>query len=256
MSGRLAGHPDRELADPCQAAAAMELHSAARSHVGLVRAINEDRIFERSDHSLWAVADGMGGHGGGDIAATAVVEALRTLVAEAPVIESQDVRNALQAANSAIGRRNRQLNLSSGTTVVAAHAKGRELTIFWAGDSRAYLIRGGSATQLTRDHSLVQELVDAGLISAAAAEHHPRANVVTRALGVEDEAQLDSVSVALLEGDRVLLCSDGLSRSLRAHDFGDAGGRLNAVVDRMLADALSRDGNDNITLILIATSVD
>ena len=237
--------------DHAAAAAPSATRSAAKSHVGWVRALNEDRVFERPDRHLWAVADGMGGHSGGDLAAEAVVNALCVLSGQPGPIVDEDVAAALQAANRAIRTRNEEARATSGTTVVAAHASGDLVTIFWVGDSRAYLVRDGVIEQLTKDHSLVQSLVDAGQLSSAAAERHPQANIVTRALGIDAEAAIDTRRVKLLPHDRVLLCSDGFSRSLREDDFRHQDASPEATVGRLLANALERDGSDNATLIVI-----
>lgn len=227
------------------------IRSAAGSHAGWIRPRNEDRLFERPDRQLWAVADGMGGHSDGDLAAEAVVDALGALAEQPVPIADDDVATALQAANRAICARNEEAGVTSGTTAVAAYVSGDQISIFWVGDSRAYLVRDGVIEQLTRDHSLVQSMVDAGLISPAAAERHPQANIVMRALGIDAEATIDTRRVKLLPRDRILLCSDGFSRSLREDDFRHQDVSLESSIDRLLANALRRDGSDNATLILV-----
>ena len=224
--------------------------SIARSHVGLVRPINEDRVFDCPERRLWAVADGMGGHSSGDLAAQAVVDALRELADSGQAIDGTAMLDALHQANSAIVRHNDVHSTDAGSTVVAAHLGDRLATIAWAGDSRAYLIRRGVTTQLSHDHSLVQELVDAGLLTMAAAASHPRANVVTRALGVAESVEIASMTIELDAGDRVLLCSDGLSRSL--HDsLPEPTIGLDVVAETLMANALRRDGTDNISLVCV-----
>jgi serine/threonine protein phosphatase PrpC len=217
--------------------------SVARSDVGRVRTVNEDRVLDRPDRALWAVADGMGGLSAGDVAATAAVAALDSLaeVTEAAIAE------ALQHANAAILA---QGGGRSGATIVVAHVADGFATIFWAGDSRAYHVRGTKVRQLTRDHSVVQDLVDAGLLDEDKAESHPRANVVTRALGVVAPVAIDTVRVVVEPGDRVMLCSDGVSRSLDVRDLARSE-RIDALADRLLAAALERDGSDNASLVLI-----
>lgn len=225
------------------------IHSVARSHVGLVRIINEDRVFDCPEHCVWAVADGMGGHAGGDLAAQAVIDRLRTLTASDRTIRFTDMLVALGQANGDIRQRNERSGAAAGTTVVAAMIEGSTAHIAWAGDSRAYRLRNGGLDLLTRDHSVVQELVDAGLLTPDRAEAHPQSHVVTRALGVDDDPRLQTITVRLLPGDRLLLCSDGLSRSLTGKDIdSDVVERL---ADKLLANALARDGSDNISLALI-----
>lgn len=224
--------------------------SVSRSHVGSVRTINEDRVFDCPNRQVWAVADGMGGHQGGDVAAQSVVDALRETSGQVGSIGLDGILSALASANAAIRARNDRLHLDSGATVVAAVMDDASLRIAWAGDSRAYLIRAGRMSQLTHDHSVVQELIDAGLLTVEAAERHPQANVVTRALGVPDLSRLDTISVDPALGDRILLCSDGLSRSLRADDLAGAH-TLDSAADRLLANSLQRDGSDNASLIIL-----
>ncbi|WP_331043026.1 PP2C family protein-serine/threonine phosphatase [Sphingomonas sp.] len=228
---------------PSAPVAATSPRSAARTHVGRVRTINEDRVLDRPGRRLWAVADGMGGLSAGDVAADLAVATLDALasVTEAALLE------ALQHANTEIlaaggGR--------SGTTIVAAHIAGDLLTVFWAGDSRAYHVRGTRVRKLTRDHSVVQDLIDAGLLDEDKADGHPRSNVVTRALGVVAPVAIDTVRVTLEPGDRVMLCSDGVSRSLILRDLA-RGGALNALADTLLTGAIERDGSDNASLVLI-----
>lgn len=219
--------------------------SASRSHVGLVRKINEDRVLDDPAAGLWAVVDGMGGHSGGDLAAQAVVDALRRSV---PPLTGVSVCDALQAANATIDARNRRLRLDAGATAVTALLTADGLAIAWAGDSRAYRLHDGRAEQLTHDHSVVQELVDAGLITPAQAETHPHANMVTRAVGVRSAVLLDR-RVVPAQG-RFLLCSDGLSRSLRDGDVNTEL-PLDRLADALVANALARDGSDNLSLVLI-----
>jgi serine/threonine protein phosphatase PrpC len=223
--------------------------SVSRSHVGRVRQVNEDRVLDRPDCALWAVADGMGGHRGGDIAADLAISALRGIAdAGAPVVDSA-IRGALEAANAEILARAEAAGGVIGSTIVALHVAEGEARIFWAGDSRAYRARDGRWEQVTRDHSLVQQLVDEGLIDREQAKRHPQAHVITRALGVEDAVELESICFAVEPGDLLLLCSDGLSRSLGA----DVPAELDQeTADRLLADTLNRDGSDNISFVLLA----
>ncbi len=214
-----------------------------RTDVGRVRTINEDRVLDRSAAGLWAVADGMGGMSAGDVAAQTAVDTLAALEAvdDAAIVAAIGRANALIQAQGG-GR--------SGATIVAAHVAGGEARIYWAGDSRAYHVRGSAVRQVTRDHSYVQQLIDAGLLDEAAAGDHPRANIVTRALGVAEHVEVDQVSVALRSGDRLLLCSDGVSRSLDPRDLA-ADAPIGPLADRLLAAALERDGSDNASLVLI-----
>lgn len=224
--------------------ASTRIASTSRSHVGRVRAINEDRVLDRPDQRLWAVADGMGGHRGGDAAADAAIEQLASLIApvtpDAILRSMMDANDIVQASSSG----------ESGTTMVVAHIDDDFVEICWVGDSRAYLIRDRRLTQLTRDHSLVQQMVDAGALTPEQAHNHPRANVITRAIGVAAIVEVERTRHRVQAGDRLLLCSDGLSRSLCDRDV-HSDEPLDALADRLLTNALQRDGSDNISLVVI-----
>lgn len=218
--------------------------SASRTHVGRVRSVNEDRVLDRPDLRLWAVADGMGGHHAGDVAAEHVVAGLTRWR------EQQGAESLPEAVMHAHRQLREVTGGNGGTTLVAAVAENNALRISWAGDSRAYLIRSGKLRQLTRDHSVVQQLLDAGLIDTETSVNHPQANVVTSALGTSVEPLIESTTVSIAPGDRVLLCSDGLSRSLLERDIGEDCG-LPVLADRMITQAIERDGHDNASLVLI-----
>lgn len=237
----------REQLDRSVSASAFACRSVSRTHVGRVRLINEDRVFDDPASGLWAVADGMGGHSGGDLAAQQIVDSLRE--ASTRRIDAAGTREALQNANVLIHARNRRLRLDAGATVVAAVLANGCLNIAWAGDSRAYRIAASGVQLLTHDHSVVQQLVDAGTISPDMAESHPYANVVTRALGIDPSIAVDSIAVTPCPG-RFLLCSDGLSRSLRIGDL-TLEAPLEQLAESLLAGALGRDGSDNVSFILI-----
>lgn len=238
------------LSKPSVAAVTLVPRSVSRTHVGRVRAINEDRVFDCAAARLWAVADGMGGHRGGGQAAQAVVHALRPLTQASSGIALTDLLNALQCANADIRHRNREQGLDSGATVVAALLHETSMHIVWAGDSRAYLLRDGELTLLTEDHSVVQELVSAGLLTSEMALRHPQSNVITRALGTNDRVDLDCVTVDVHAGDVIMICSDGLSRSLPSGQWS-VDDPLEHMADRMRDHALQSDGSDNISLVVV-----
>lgn len=224
--------------------------STARSHVGHVRSINEDRVFDCPEQGVWAVVDGMGGHRGGDVAAQAVVDSLRQLVGATPHPTPDAALAALQGANGAIVARNAATGESAGATVVALVRSGASVHIAWAGDSRCYRLRDRRAELLTHDHSVVQQLVDAGLLTPEAATRHPQANVITRALGVAAICDIEHRTLDWAPNDRFLLCSDGLSRTLSLADLTH--GDLDRLANDLLAQALLRDGQDNVSLVLVA----
>lgn len=222
--------------------------SAAASHVGRVRRVNEDRTLDRPERGLWALADGMGGMSRGDLAAATAIAALAALADAGSPIDAEDVVDAL-------GQADRRLRADpavegGGTTIVALLADAAGATLFWAGDSRAYRLDGARAVPLTRDHSLVADLVAAGLLDAAAAEHHPQANVVTRALGAGDPAPVERRRIAFAPGDRLMLASDGCYRSLAP---GDAPASLSVedCAARLVANAVARDGSDNASCVVV-----
>jgi serine/threonine protein phosphatase PrpC len=222
----------------------------ARSHVGHVRTVNEDRFLSRSDRGLWAVADGMGGHSDGVEAASIVIDALEDLTETGIRFTDDGLQDTLQHANKLIFALGKPGKIS-GATIVAARRDGDEMAIVWAGDSRAYRVSRGKVQLVTHDHSVVQELIDAGALSKADAKHHPQSNLITRALGVDRNLLLEKVKVPFYPGDMILLCSDGLSRSLVARDLTTPSPTLAYAADRLLGNALRRDGTDNATFILI-----
>lgn len=229
---------------PAVPAAGAALRSVSRTHLGRVRRLNEDRVLDRADLGLWAVADGMGGHSRGDVAADTLVAHLAALPTP---VSPQAIDDALQAANRAVYQDH---GGQSGTTLVMLTVEQGVATIRWAGDSRAYLIRNGRPELLTRDHSLVQELVEAGLVTPDKAATHPKANVITRALGTSPHVAVEALSLALKANDRVLLCSDGLSRSLEDRDVAERCD-IEPLADRLLQNALQRDASDNISLVIV-----
>ena len=226
------------------------IHSVARTHVGRVRSINEDRVLDRATRGLWAVADGMGGHSAGDIAAQAIVDALHRLADDPAPFDDDAVEASLLAAGrricaDATGSR------VSGSTVVALHICDTVGTLFWAGDSRAYRARGGRIEQLSRDHSLVQDLIDSGALPPALAERHPQAHVITRALGATPHVAIERRTITVESSDLFLLCSDGLTRS--GGEPALATGRpIDVIADDLLAGALAAGGPDNISLVLVS----
>jgi serine/threonine protein phosphatase PrpC len=230
--------------------------TAERTHVGRVRTLNEDRVLSRPDPGLWAVADGMGGHDAGDLASTMLVEAL----AEVNTLGSGYA--FLDAAQESVQRVNRTLvahaRLSRpgtviGSTVVVLLAYAGHYACLWAGDSRAYLLRGNTIEQITRDHSMVQEMIDSGALNRADARSFGRSNVITRAVGVNDRLALDVHNGPIMSGDIFLLCSDGLNTMLDDRDIhGLVHGRsLDVAADALIALTLERGAKDNVSLILI-----
>lgn len=230
--------------------------SVGCTHVGLVRAHNEDSFLERPDLGLWAVADGMGGATAGEVASQAVVSALDAI--PGPLDASAmlgEVRTRIAAVNDELLEMaaGRGPDTIIGTTVAGLLVHSGWFACFWAGDSRVYRFRGGTLDQLTRDHSLVQDMVDAGVLAAADAESHPHASVIQRAVGVDAEIELQWVHARVEDGDVFLLCSDGLTRMVRDDELQDAlGHSLEEACSALLALTLQRGARDNVTMVLVA----
>ena len=225
-----------------------------RSHVGCRRKLNEDAVLACPDRGLWAVADGMGGHDAGEVASAMVVEALsRCVPGPSGQVAASDAVAALQDVNRRLVELGRNFDgRTIGSTVVGLVADGNRFACFWAGDSRAYRVRDGAIDRLTRDHSLVQELVDAGMLAESEAETHPNANIITRAVGVSDMLDVETVDGEIRPGDVFLLASDGLTRLLGDDELlGELQAGVDAAADRLLAKSLERDAPDNVSLIIL-----
>jgi len=223
------------------------------THPGLKRACNEDRYLVAPDIGLFLVADGMGGHEAGDVASDIVVREVTkgvrrgALLVEAIAAAHRSVRSAAARGEGA---------WDMGSTVVALRLEGLRYEVAWVGDSRAYLWNG-ALHQITRDHSYVQLLLDAGLIGKGEVATHPYRNVITQALGGSGkiEVKVDRIVGELSEGDSLLLCSDGLSGEVSEDMIAAilAETRRNqAKVDRLIRAALAAGGNDNVTAILVS----
>ena len=224
------------------------------THPGLRRDLNEDTYYGDGELALWLVADGMGGHACGEVASALARE---TIVRE--IRQGATLAHAVRVADEEIIRTSRRRNdsLPMGTTVVAARVQGNRYEVAWVGDSRAYLWRDGKLAQLSQDHSVVQEMVAQGNLTAEEARAHPHRNVVTQALGVTDPAHLNVATTAgeLRPGMQLLLCSDGLTEEVedtgiaRTLAYDDASAQ--ECVDTLVAAALDGGGSDNITVILV-----
>jgi serine/threonine protein phosphatase Stp1 len=236
------------------ALSAWRFHSSATTHPGAVHGHNEDSYVNRPDLGLWAVADGAGGHQAGDVASRIVADALNAVSAGfGPAELLVEVRNRLARAHNALRSEAAQRGPHAivASTVVALLARDDYYACLWAGDSRAYLLRGERFRQLTRDHSVVQKLFDAGAISAAEALHHPAANIITRAVGAE-HLELDKVTDQLFPGDRFLLCSDGLFKTLPERELADLlSTDADAIADRLVVAALQEGAEDDVTAVTI-----
>ena len=222
---------------------------------GARRRLNEDSFVDRPEIGLWAVADGAGGHQAGEVASGLISQSLNDIAAGLSLEEMQaDVRARLVATDVALREKAAELGRSAmiASTAVVLIAVGAEFVCLWIGDSRAYRLRGGVLSRLTRDHSLVQDMVDSGTITPEEAERHPSANVITRAVGAgENGLEIDSVTGELAVGDRFLLCSDGLSKELPETELAAllAGPDGVALPELFITATLARQGRDNVTAV-------
>jgi len=232
------------------------LRSWAATDTGPQRSHNEDAFLDRPDLGVWVVADGVGGHDSGEVASGMIVEALGAIPPGLNAAEAlNEIRTRVDAAHRALlteaAARGPEVIIAS--TVVILCVRETHYACLWAGDSRAYLFSDGSLAQITRDHSLVQELVDAGEISPHDAENHPHANIVTRALGVDEgEFVLDKVTGQLRPDERILLCSDGLTKTVPdAAIAAVLAERGDDPARGLVAAALGRAASDNVTAVVI-----
>ncbi|HTV89334.1 MAG TPA: protein phosphatase 2C domain-containing protein [Stellaceae bacterium] len=236
--------------------AGVRFRSHGLSDVGLVRPRNEDAFLDRPERGLWAVADGMGGHAAGDEASAAVVAALAALTPPADLEDFVDeVKTRLLLTDRAL--RARAASLGTGaviaSTVVTLLAYGDDFACVWAGDSRLYQWRAGELSRLSSDHSRVQELVNAGLLTETAAGLHPEAHVVTQAIGA-GRLTFGTRAGMLRAGDRFLLCSDGLTNLVADSEIGRELGMASPrdAAERLRDLVLARGASDNLTIVVIA----
>jgi serine/threonine protein phosphatase PrpC len=239
-----------------------------RSDIGLVRRSNQDAFVTLDHLSFWAVADGMGGHIGGDIAAqtaVATVKARAELFA-GPLQDghgqpAEFLTDLVVQAHAAIhGRAKLESKLKGmGTTIVMILILPTPMPtvhVAHVGDSRAYQFRAGTLTQLTRDHTLIETYMERGLLTAALARTHPERHVLTRALGMAAPALPDITSHSLEAQDLFILCSDGLTKMLEDQDIQDtlrkAHGDPIRACDLLISESLARGGEDNVTVVVIA----
>ena len=191
----------------------MPMKVFAKTHVGMVREINEDAYYApENGENFCAVADGMGGHNAGEVASTMAVVTFSELMRKCP-LTAENMRRAVECANADIYQRaGTSIQLRGmGTTFVGLGCDELNVHIAHVGDSRAYLIRNNTIARVTADHSLVESMVQQGLITETEARFHPKRNVITRALGTDSSVEVDMIQMKKLPGDVYLLCSDGLS---------------------------------------------
>jgi serine/threonine protein phosphatase PrpC len=238
----------------------MHFTCAARTDVGIVRSGNEDNYLMLPDRGVFMVADGMGGHAAGEVASDMAVRITSHEIGTLGGLSDEEVldrmRAAIRTAGQAIFERalTEQNKRGMGTTATVLVLRPGRYLIGQVGDSRAYLLRCGHLRQLTKDHSPLQELVDAGLLTRAQTRSHPCSNVITRCLGRRGDVDPDLYVGSLERGDILLLASDGLTDALEDEHLIEvlcSGGRPEHWVDHMITEANRRAGLDNITVIVI-----
>lgn len=233
----------------------MAFECVSKTDVGLRRKVNEDSLLVRTERGLWAVADGMGGHDAGDVASSRVTASLLELP------EAENLDQLVESAVAALKQVNEDLielagakegKKSIGSTVVGLAIADGQFRCFWAGDSRGYRVRDRQIVQLTRDHSLVQDLVDSGMLQPDEAEDHPNSNIITRAVGVAEELRVDTVSGDVQRGDQFFLATDGVTRLISDEELAaELSSNPPQFAARKLIDTvLARGAPDNASLII------
>jgi serine/threonine protein phosphatase PrpC len=248
----------------------MKINAQGLTDKGLSRKHNEDSFFADKDLGLFIVADGLGGYAAGDVASGMAVEVLSDHIRKSrsggePLVGSSDsgrydatnmLVSGIKLANRVVceAAKNNSGWQGMGTTVVAALADGDKLSIAHAGDSRAYLVRSGTISQLTDDHSVVAEQVRKGLISTKQAAGSRIRNVITRALGYDEALEVDVTEIDIRDGDRLLLCSDGLNTMVADDEvlmIMATNDQPESACRRLVDEANNRGGKDNITVVAV-----
>ena len=238
------------------------MRAVGRTHVGLHRAANEDSILLMPGVGLFAVADGMGGHRGGRVASHMVTgELIRIATELGRPLDGEELAGALVEINRKVhqtGQESAEL-FNMGSTCVAISIMGGRVHLAYLGDSRAYLVRAGEIRQLTSDHRVIQPMLDRGEITEDEARTHPMRNVLTRSVGVEADVEVSTEEIPIENGDRILLCSDGLS------DLVTPQALLEKVLDQRDLDELASElvdsanaagGHDNISVVVVQVGSD
>lgn len=234
----------------------MHFISTEVSHTGSVREVNEDSVMSRSDDGLWAVADGMGGYEAGDLASSMLVDALNKITFDDSL--SSDIskieETVLQVNKMIIDHSNLVFDgRVFGSTVVIVYIKDEIGFVLWAGDSRLYRLRANQLLPVTKDHSQLQEMIDSHLLLPEEVENYPDNNVITRAVGAENELILDFKAFEIDDDDKFLLCSDGLYNAINESDIEQIlnQGSIKLSSDRLLTTALENGASDNLSFIII-----
>lgn len=229
--------------------------SAGTTHVGAVRARNEDAFLDEQENRLWVVADGMGGHDAGDVASGLLIEHLHGLTGNTIDAVEQAVLDAVANADAAMQEWicSAKSPRGMGSTIAMLAIRHRQCVCVWAGDSRIYRLRAGALRRLTHDHSEVQELIDAGIIDNDAGETHPARNIITRAVGAGGSRAPDARRYNVESDDCFLLCSDGLNGVVRDAEIAEVmqAGDPEDIVQALLHLSLTRSVSDNVTIVAV-----
>ena len=232
----------------------MNVKIGAKTDVGRVREVNEDSYLVHEP--LFVVADGMGGHTAGDVASSTAIDTIKGQSSTANPEDMETLAELVRGANAQIWEKaNSDPTLRGmGTTCTLLLLDGAKAHFAHVGDSRAYLLREGELTQLTEDHTLVGRMVKEGRLTAEEAENHPQRSVITRALGVDSEVEVDLLSVEVAGGDRLLICSDGLSSMIDSDAITKAlteESKPQSAAERLIEFANEAGGEDNITVVVL-----
>jgi len=230
-------------------------HHCAKTDVGLVRKVNEDSMISVPELGMFMVADGMGGHAGGDFASQCIVARIGQIDQNLPSSEvMKAMRSAiLEAHYEILAEAERRGGGTIGSTAVGLILSEPHFACLWVGDSRLYHMRNGKMVQLSRDHSLVNDLLESGQITEEEAVNHPHGNVITRAVGVGDTVEIDKLRGTYEPGDRFLLCSDGLSGFVTDEVISQymSTAPITSLCNELIELAKEGGGRDNITAIVI-----
>jgi serine/threonine protein phosphatase PrpC len=228
--------------------------TGAATHTGRVRLENEDSLLVKQELGVWCVADGIGGHEDGKYASQTVVEHVATLGrAITPADLLSRLEDRLVKANDKIRDEAHERGVTMGSTVASLLIHGRFYAVAWSGDSRVYLVRGGEIRMVSSDHNEARELMDKGILTPEEARRWPRRNVITRAVGVHDDPNIEVVQGELAENDQFVLCSDGLTNHVSDADilFHLQGKGSQAACDMMVETTLARGATDNVTVVVV-----
>lgn len=235
------------------------IESEGETDTGRVRELNEDSLLLAPDVGLWVVADGMGGHDAGDFASQTLVEELGKvqIAGSAPELLDKFEERVIEA-NGILRTTAHERGAGSviGCTLAALVIFEDAYACVWSGDSRVYRLRQGALEQISRDHTEAQELMDNGTLTPEEARNWPRRNVITRAIGVFDEPELEMVQGRVEHGDVFVICSDGLTEHVEDHEIERMAQRrpLYRVVDGLISTTLERGAKDNVTVIAVSCS--